>query len=253
MKSSARIVCVGLMFVVCGSVVAGFAVYGEIGKAWQRFGGESGFLGAPLNDETGTPDGIGRYNHFQGGSIYWTPATGAHEVHGQIRDKWASMGWERSSLGYPISDELKMADGRGRYSNFQGGTIFWTPETGAFVLSGPIMPKWVKLKGSRGFLGYPVSDEVPTPDGKGRYAHFQGGSIYWQPNSGAHEVRGAIRDKWASMGWERSTLGYPTSDEFQEGVYRRSNFQGGHIRWTAERGAVVSIRLSEPNLIPAED
>lgn len=29
-----------------------------------------------------------------------------HEVHGAIRDKWASLGYERGLLGYPISDEM---------------------------------------------------------------------------------------------------------------------------------------------------
>ena len=53
-------------------------------------GWERSFLGYPLTDETATPDGVGRYNHFQGGSIYWTPATGAHEVHGAIRGQWAT-------------------------------------------------------------------------------------------------------------------------------------------------------------------
>ena len=48
----------------------------------------------PVNDETATPGGgVGRYNHFQCGSIYWKPATGAHEVHGAIRNLWAGMGW----------------------------------------------------------------------------------------------------------------------------------------------------------------
>jgi uncharacterized protein with LGFP repeats len=36
-------------------------------------------------------------------------------------------------LGYPISDELGQADGRTRLSRFQGGTITWTPESGAAV------------------------------------------------------------------------------------------------------------------------
>jgi uncharacterized protein with LGFP repeats len=45
------------------------------------------------------------FNRFQGGSICWTPHTGAHEVHGGIRQKWTDMGWERSRLGYPLSDE----------------------------------------------------------------------------------------------------------------------------------------------------
>ena len=88
----------------------------------------------PVNDETATPgDGIGRYNHFQAGSIYWTPATGAHEVHGAIRKLWAGMGWERSFLGYPTSDELSTEDGLGRYSEFQHGSIYWRPTTGALA------------------------------------------------------------------------------------------------------------------------
>jgi len=65
------------------------------------------------------------------------------------------------------------------------------------------------------------------------------GSIYWTPQTGAHLIYGAIRAKWASMGWEKSSLGYPTSDEFAEGGYRRSNFERGYIRWTPERGAEV--------------
>ena len=243
MKSTSRSVYVALVIFAWSSIAVGFQVYGEIGKKWKSLGGVSGLLGAPLNDETGTPDGVGRYNHFQGGSIYWTPNTGAHEVHGLIRDKWASLGWERSFLGYPISDESPLPDGRGRYSNFQGGTIFWTPQTGAHEIHGEILKKWVKLGGRRGFLGYPITDETGTPDGIGRYNHFQGGSIYWTPNTGAHEVHGAIRDKWASLNWERGALRYPISDEFQDGVYRRSNFQHGYIRWSSQRGAEASVSL----------
>ena len=93
-------------------------------------GWERSFLGYPLTDESPTPDGIGRFNHFQGGSIYWTPTTRAHEVHGTIRDKWASMGWERSFLGYPISDELGATNG-GRVSSFEHGSITWTQSGGA--------------------------------------------------------------------------------------------------------------------------
>lgn len=47
---------------------------------------------------------MGRYNHFEGGSIYWTPRTGPHEVHGAIRDLWASTGWENGFLGYSVSE-----------------------------------------------------------------------------------------------------------------------------------------------------
>jgi uncharacterized protein with LGFP repeats len=230
------------------SLTAAFKVYGEIGKKYNSLGGPNGFLGEPTTDETGTPDGVGRFNHFKNGSIYWTPATQAHEVHGAIRDKWASMGWERSLLGYPISDELGMPDGRGRYGNFQGGTMFWSAKTGAHELHSTIMPKWIALGGSRGFLGYPVSDDLGAPDRRGRFVHFEGGSIYWTPQTAAHEVHGAIRDKWATLQWERGILGYPRSDEYQSGSYRRSDFERGFILWSPQKGAEVhrSQIIDEP-------
>jgi hypothetical protein len=110
-------------------------VHGAIHGKWSSLGSETGFLGYPTTDESGTPDGIGRYNHFQGGSIYWTPATNAHEVHGAIWVYWASVGWERSSFGYPISDETDAAGGRISY--FQHGSIYWSPATGAQPQQGP--------------------------------------------------------------------------------------------------------------------
>ena len=100
-----------------------------IATKYAQLGGEQGFLGRPATEERPTPDGAGRYRHFQNGSIYWHPSTGAHEVRGLIRQRWAELGWERSFLGYPTSDELPLANGAGRYSEFQGGAIYWTAGT----------------------------------------------------------------------------------------------------------------------------
>ncbi len=150
---------------------------GEIGAKFNALGGCGGFLGAVLTDEITPPDGVGRYNVFQGGSIYWSPSTGAFEVHGAIRDKYAEVGWEA------------------------------------------------------GLLGYPVSNETKSPDGVGRFSVFQNGSIYWTPQTGAHEVHGRIRDAWKDEGWEVGHLGYPTSDEYVVPEGRRSDFQHGSITW----------------------
>src|SRR5438128_11095569 len=54
--------------------------------------GPNGFLGQSVTEEQTAPDGVGRHQHFQGGSIYWSPTTCAHEVHGLIRDRWAGLG-----------------------------------------------------------------------------------------------------------------------------------------------------------------
>jgi uncharacterized protein with LGFP repeats len=62
-------------------------------------------------------------------SIYWTPRTGAHEVHGAIRARWELIGLERSKLGYPTSDEH--ANGSVRQNNFEHGFIDWDPVHGA--------------------------------------------------------------------------------------------------------------------------
>jgi hypothetical protein len=106
----------------------------DIDQKYEALGGNTGFLGSPTTPETPTPDGVGRYRHFQGGSIYWSPQTGAHEVHGAIRDKWSNLGWERSTLGYPVTDEMPTPGGTGRFNNFQRGSIYWTPQTGAYAI-----------------------------------------------------------------------------------------------------------------------
>ena len=157
-----------------------------IDAKYAALGGPTGFLGRPRDVERPTPDGIGRLRSFEHGSIHWSPSTGAHETHGLIQEKWEALAWER------------------------------------------------------GFLRYPTTDELSTPDKVGRYNHFQGGSIYWTPNTGAHEVHGLIRQKWAQLGWERSPLGYPRSDEQAlAGGGRVSYFQRGRIEWSAQNGTRV--------------
>ncbi|WP_167441795.1 GH25 family lysozyme [Amycolatopsis echigonensis] len=219
-----------------------YAVHGAIAQHYQELGGPTGFLGLPTTDETLTPDASGRYNHFtNSASIYWTSTTGARSIHDAIRDKWAALGWERG-LGYPTTDETGTPDGTGRYNHFtgaQGASIYWTPTTGAQSIHGAIRQKWAALGWERG-LGYPTTDETATPDGTGRYNHFtgaQGASIYWTPTTGAQSIHGAIRQKWADLGWEKGPLGYPTSDEYGITGGRRNTFQHGTITWYSANGS----------------
>lgn len=178
--------------------------------------GQSGFLGAPQNAVTACPDGVGFFRHYAGGSIYWSPRTGAHEVHGLIRQKWAGMGWERSFLGYPRTDEKKGKDDKqeGRVSVFEGGHVYYHPASGTFEVHGAILAKYLEIGAEASVLGYPATDETATPDKIGRFNHFQRGSIYWTPSTWAHEVHGLIRNWWAQHGWERNPqIGYPLTDE----------------------------------------
>jgi beta-N-acetylhexosaminidase len=105
------------------------AVHGAIAARYQALGRAAGVLGFATTDELTTADHIGRYNHFDSGSIYWTPSTGSHEVLGAIHARWASLGSERGALGYPITGEYAVSTGR--RSDFQHGSITWNRTTGA--------------------------------------------------------------------------------------------------------------------------
>jgi len=216
-------------------------VHGLIRDRWSGLGAENGPLGYPVTDELGTPDRIGRYNHFEAGSIYWTERTGAWSVKGAIRDTWSRLGWERSALGYPLTHETVTPDRVGRFNHFQVGSIYWTPTTGAREVRGSIRDTWSRLGWERSALGYPLTDEIGTPDRLGRFNHFQVGSIYWTLATGAHEVRGAIRDEWQRRGWETGALGYPTTDEYAVPGGRRNDFQGGSLVWSSSTGSVTLL------------
>lgn len=214
-------------------------VRGSIRATWAALGSERSALGYPVSDEQGTTDGRGRYNEFQGGSAYWRPATGAHEVRGSIRQTWLRLGADRAALGYPTSDEVATSDGRGRYNTFESGTVLWSPSTGAHEVRGAIAVTWRALGADRSAVGYPVSDERATADGRGRYNDFTAGSVLWSPATGAHEVRGTIRAAWSAAGAEAGSLGYPLTDEYAAPGGRAEDFQGGRLVWSASTGQVT--------------
>lgn len=82
-------------------------VWGAIGDKWGALGWEGGKLGYPVDDERTNPDGAGKRQQFQGGTVYWHPtrSNGAHPVWGRIGGLWAAYGWEGGAFGYPTSDE----------------------------------------------------------------------------------------------------------------------------------------------------
>lgn len=224
-------------------------VHGEILEKYKSLNGEKGLLGYPTTDEQEIPIETGYYNEFHGGRIYRTTSTKAHEIHGEILEKYKSLGAEKGILGYPITDQLQTPDGIGEYNHFQEGSIYWTSETGAHEIHGEIKDKWAEKNWEKGVLGYPITDQLQSPDGKVEYNHFQKGSIYKTSKTGAHEIHGKIKDKWVSMGAENSWLGYPTSDEIKIPGGVCNHFEYGYIfilpiRNVPEVFATRSIMLS---------
>lgn len=165
--------------------------------AWTALGRDSGVLGEQTGDLTLCRDGVGFFQTFAHGAIYWTPQTGAHEVHGAIRELWASLGWERGFLGYPLTDEASTSDaqGKGRVSTFQGGAIIYVPDTGAHAIHGAIPDTleydWPSITFGDGVAAGGRTHLTLSRDGS---CHFTGA----MHDSGAaaynYSVAGAVKD-----------------------------------------------------------
>jgi uncharacterized protein with LGFP repeats len=203
-------------------------------------------LGAPISDEVG--DAI-RYREYEHGRMYWSESTGARATYGDILAKYLDQGGHEA-FGAPITDECPALDG-GRYNHFTGTaatgvtSIYWRPDLGAELIWGQVRALWERSGWERGTYGFPTTDTAQTRDGTGLFNDFTGGdnagaAIYWTPPSGVHGVKGAILAKWRSLDAENSFLGYPTSDEYDISIGKRSDFQGGYITWNAATGELMA-------------
>ena len=295
--------------------VGTFVVYGAIYGRYNALDAEKGILGFPKTDEIGTPDGKGRYNHFEKGSIYWTELTGAREIHGPIYNKWASLGWEAGYLGYPISNEGKInspAGKKGKFWHFEHGSIYYNEDKnlGPCAVHEKITARWGQsdLKWEQGNLGYPVNDtqgvtkssisstisndfqggrivwhqssgyvvqnlqEIIKELLQAKYKQFEkelvqsvgnlvalsddwwkqeynnnSGAIYVKQGMGAFVVYGAIYARYKKMKSEKGVLGFPKTDETgtPDGKGRYNHFENGSIYWTPATGACAITQIGE--------
>jgi uncharacterized protein with LGFP repeats len=180
-------------------------VFGAIAAKWQSLRGTVNDPGEPLDVERPTYDGEGRAEEFQNGTISWHPNIGAFYVKGDIRARWFRLG--REDWGYPITDELMTPkDTRGRYNHFaklQGHSsteeksIYWTPQTRAVEVYGPIREFWGQSGWENGRAIFPYAPEKDRENGApGRKQLFEGEPIIWTPTDGAAFPAPAIKSDW---------------------------------------------------------
>jgi len=126
----------------------------------------------------------GRASTFTGAAIYWSPGTGAHEVHGLIRAHYQALGGPASQAGLPTTDETAVAGGRA--NTFTGAAIYWSAGTGAHEVHGAIRSAYLAYGGAGSPLALPTSDEQPATGG--RQNTYQHGSITYNATTGATTV-----------------------------------------------------------------
>ncbi|MDR1196681.1 MAG: hypothetical protein LBL08_00140 [Candidatus Nomurabacteria bacterium] len=106
---------------------------GAIRDRYGKLNYEHGKLGYPNGAYT-CKDSTHCYQSYQNGVIIWSKKTGAWEMFkGQIRNKYASLGYEHGKLGYPTAAEAKTASGTSIYQQFENGRIYYSAARGAWV------------------------------------------------------------------------------------------------------------------------
>ncbi|MDR1833802.1 MAG: hypothetical protein LBQ92_04010, partial [Propionibacteriaceae bacterium] len=80
--------------------------------------------------------------------------------------RWQKLGGSRGDLGIPTADEVAVTSPvsgqSGLVAAFEKGTLFYTSDTGAKLLYGPVLQAYWAAGGPASDLGFPTSD-VTTP------------------------------------------------------------------------------------------
>ncbi|WP_437770818.1 GH25 family lysozyme [Arthrobacter sp. KNU40] len=195
---------------------------------------------------------VGRYPVIYSTTDWWRTCTGnsasfsayplwiasypsaASDSPGTLPASWGQFSlWQYSSTG-----------------PFQGDSNIWNGDYASlqrFATYGDSDPSYsfgAAYSSYGGKLGNQTSGIACGLSNGGCYQMFQGGAMNWSPGTGAHtSLYGAIRNAWASTGFENGPLGYPTSEQIcgqkDGGCYQM--FQGGAMNWSPGTGAHTSL------------
>ncbi|UXA10301.1 hypothetical protein KXD97_19410 [Mycobacterium sp. SMC-8] len=225
-------------------------VRGPINAAWDRLGGSSGVLGVPSEDETYNGSVVSQ--KFTGGELSYDSSakkftTVPPELAGQLGDlviaddPVAAINAARRAAGGALGP-LGAAEGEpyqigsdGMGQDFVNGKIFYSPQTGANVVTGQVLEKYESVGGPEGDLGFPITSEqnggLAPASRISAFAADDKPVIFWTPDHGAVIVRGAMNAAWNKLGGATGELGAPVADQTQTGDVITQRFAGGAISW----------------------
>lgn len=206
-------------------------------------------VGPPVGAEFSVAGG--RQRDYKWGSLYYSAATGVHEVHGAIWWSYKGRGGP-GALGFPTTDEegvyLKYAENvTGAANRFQKGELVWAKETNkVHWLGSAISTEWNRAVYP--FLGMPAGSERAAKSGV--MVPFSSGAIY-SNSTGVHSLHdgypggsNGIWPKYVKLGTDKGFLGVPTKDE--QGIARTASYSDGRLQVFAggriyQRGAMLGL------------
>lgn len=152
-------------------------VHGGILLRYLQTGRETGALGLPTSDERDGKVTGSKVSTFQGGAVYWSPATGVNEVFGEIGKGYATAGAEGSALGLPTGREEAGPFVGSRQQRFAGGSIYFSPSTGAQPVVG-VLDTQYRQGITATWIGLPSAPARTAAVAGGTVQDFQRGRLY---------------------------------------------------------------------------
>ncbi|WP_099042636.1 LGFP repeat-containing protein [Mycobacterium neglectum] len=234
-------------------------VRGPINAAWDQLGGSAGVLGVPTEDEVYRGDVVSQ--KFTGGELTYDirkktfttvpPELAAELADLQFPDDPAAAisaarraaGGALGPLGAPEGEPYPVGKD-GLRQNFAGGAIFYTPATGANVVTGQVLAKYESVGGPEGDLGFPISNEVDgglaTESRMSSFAAEDKPIIFWTPEHGAVIVRGAMAAAWNKLDGAKGAMGAPMADQTEAGGVVTQRFNGGVVSWDRSKNTFTT-------------
>lgn len=206
--------------------------YGEIGASYN--------LGSATNSETGGLPRGGRYRNYTNGQIFWQPDIGAVAVRGGtsagFAERFKDEGGVLGTFGYPLSDQ-KSPTSTSRSQDFENGQLYWKQGVGQYwVANGIQRDYWIAHYGATGGIGFPTSEIRTGLRNGGTVQNFEKAELYWSPDTGPSLMFGAILGKYAELGWQNSSFGYPIGFEYTWNGKTRRDFQNGYMLYSTTNG-----------------
>lgn len=136
----------------------------------------------------------------------------------------------QKTLGNPTANQVTVtADGGGLVQTFAHGTVY-SSGAGTRLVSGAALSEYVQRGGPGGALGWPAGGVATSRShGGGTVQAFRHGKVF-SSAAGVYSVTGTLRTAYHLAGYQRGTLGWPTSDATTSGANGgglTQRFQGG--------------------------
>jgi hypothetical protein len=172
-----------------------WTVGGSIAECYDKAGGPTGPLGAPISEQVTIESATGTATvrqDFTGGAIFDT-GFGSIPVTSAILAYWQECGQD-DEIGPPMEPKFRVSSPHGTSGvgqHFERLVTIYSSAKGSFAVSGYVKRLHDELDAVRGWLGFPIAPRTAPGPGRSVQA-FEGGGIFYGHEHGPVAVSSAV-------------------------------------------------------------